>query len=623
MKGLENPYNHNKGLPFFNIPEFTGIKPTITSKTIIFHHLTSTGGNTFSDILWQKFPKDTKYYPKNGSFLTGKTDFEQLSDEEKRHYRVILGHHNFGVHKILPQTYTYITIVRDPVMQFVSNYFAMRKKIDQGFFPDSVLTKCPTLESWVENRLKSKASIGYLVQDVAQLSKVWLEKDQYVLPKDIPINESGPKVLANINKYFSFVGITEFMDESLFLLAYRCGWDSLPLWETVQNTPGRPDKQNLSLNLLQDIAKITAPSVLVYDLLVKNFHETFNKLFVQFPGLALRLQQYRKAREEAYNIKATTHPGSREGKTSAQKTTQRNTRKKEAEFIIPEFENITPTSNADTHIFCHLPSSGGNSVFNFVKRHTEEDDNYCPAGGSFEKQQSEIFSFTEEKKRSFKFYHGHENMGLHTILPQKCDYFTFLREPVTTFVSEYYYAWSIAVTKGVFFEYYTDHKNINDLADHLLSKRTSPMGTGYIVHQLNQFAPPWIDEKDYIARDDINPPEAEQRTRQNLEKYFFMVGITERFDESMFLLARKLGWKSLPYWHHKGGVKNRPKVEEHPKLVLKKIEMLVGHSITIYNEQLKKFNEEYNAMLEEFPGLEKTVARYKQERKNAVSKLRL
>lgn len=55
----------------------------------------------------------------------------------------------------------------------------------------------------------------------------------------------------------------------------------------------------------------------------------------------------------------------------------------------------------------------------------------------------------------------------------------------------------------------------------------------------------------------INTPDLLERAKQHLDTHFITPGTTERFDESLLVFQRLLGWKS-PYYVRKMVNKNRP-----------------------------------------------------------------
>src|SRR5206468_6211437 len=54
--------------------------------------------------------------------------FKRLSEQRRRHIRVVRGHLYYGLHEFLPQGATYITMLREPVARFLSSYYFILRR---------------------------------------------------------------------------------------------------------------------------------------------------------------------------------------------------------------------------------------------------------------------------------------------------------------------------------------------------------------------------------------------------------------------------------------------------------------------------------------------------------------
>ena len=64
-------------------------------------------------------------YPHPPGFLV--SDLGLLPLEQRARFRLVMGHFQYGIHEFLPQEYTYVTIVRDPVERVISHYNYLRQ----------------------------------------------------------------------------------------------------------------------------------------------------------------------------------------------------------------------------------------------------------------------------------------------------------------------------------------------------------------------------------------------------------------------------------------------------------------------------------------------------------------
>jgi Galactose-3-O-sulfotransferase len=127
-------------------------------------------------------------------------------------------------------------------------------------------------------------------------------------------------------------------------------------------------------------------------------------------------------------------------------------------------------------------------------------------------------------------FKGHMPFGLHRILPREANYITILREPVERVISDYYFARRFkghrnhrAALRMTFEEYYRD-KHEHNLQSRIL-------------------AGPNSDEL-FARKCDAGILAA---AKESLARQFVVVGLTERFDETLALLKVVLGWKVKRY----------------------------------------------------------------------------
>ncbi|SHJ50521.1 sulfotransferase family 2 domain-containing protein [Paramaledivibacter caminithermalis] len=189
-------------------------------------------------------------------------------------------------------------------------------------------------------------------------------------------------------------------------------------------------------------------------------------------------------------------------------------------------------------IFLHIPKTGGftlNSIIDKQYRGFFDIKGFFDYGWQIPLADY-INSIGDIKK--LEVLRGHLFFGAHNHIPQKnYNYITLLRAPVERVVSEYYFIrrWKNnrpllqAVKKMTLHEFVTK-KEYNGI--------TSNRQTLMIAGQYD------------LAK-----------AKYNLEKHFSIVGITERFDETLYVLEKKLGWKINKY-KKENETKNRPSIDE-------------------------------------------------------------
>lgn len=183
----------------------------------IFFHIHKTGGQTLSGVMARQYPRGSVCHLWIQRSETIKA-FLALSDEERDRVRVLTGHMPFGCHRYFPQGARYVTLLRDPVKRFFSEF---RHLSDQP-------------EEWAEWRppataLESvEAYLDYVVSNNLGNVQTRMVGGFVGLEDRPPLAPLPPEALEvakhNLEHYFAVVGATERFDESLVLMQQVLGW---------------------------------------------------------------------------------------------------------------------------------------------------------------------------------------------------------------------------------------------------------------------------------------------------------------------------------------------------------------------------------------------------------------
>ena len=168
---------------------------------------------------------------------------------------------------------------------------------------------------------------------------------------------------------------------------------------------------------------------------------------------------------------------------------------------------------------------------------------------------------------------GHLYYGLHEYLPQGATYITMLREPVARFLSSYYFIL---------------RRPLHPLHRKLKKERLGVEDYLRLVphrHNLQCRLIAGIEDKV------IDDESLLDTAKEHLAKSFSVVGICERFEESLMLIAKTFGWE-VPFYENRKVSKNRSRVEqkaidmirEHDRLDLELYEFGKG----LFEESLRK-----------------------------------
>ena len=179
---------------------------------------------------------------------------------------------------------------------------------------------------------------------------------------------------------------------------------------------------------------------------------------------------------------------------------------------------------------------------------------YSISGNRVEESIREFKQLDENARSRISVLKGHMSFGLHTYLPGPSTYITFLRDPVDRVISLYYFVLRTpqhfaheAVTRATMSleDFVTSgvmRQTDNDQT-RLLSGVGAEAGFGDCTRQMLS------------------------KAQENLRTFFDVVGLVERFDETLILLKRTFGW-GWPFYVRRNVTKSRPYRKVPPSRVI-------------------------------------------------------
>jgi hypothetical protein len=196
-----------------------------------------------------------------------------------------------------------------------------------------------------------------------------------------------------------------------------------------------------------------------------------------------------------------------------------------------------PSADA-TVVFLHIGKTAGSSVRKVLFRNVPDDrvvwirqPRERPHGFLGDHVMRDLAALDEEERRRARLVVGHMYFGVHELIPGECVYFTMLRDPVSRAVSQY--AHVLRRTNHRF------HELVNAEGMGLSEYITSGVATETDNSQTRA-----------IAGDVTTPfgactPEMLERAKANIDRHFALVGLVERFDETLVQLQSTFGWNRL------------------------------------------------------------------------------
>ncbi|SDC82928.1 MULTISPECIES: sulfotransferase family 2 domain-containing protein [unclassified Candidatus Frackibacter] len=226
-------------------------------------------------------------------------------------------------------------------------------------------------------------------------------------------------------------------------------------------------------------------------------------------------------------------------------------------------------------IFMHIPKTGGITLRRIIDKQYDESKVFT---GKHKGAIGEL----EEDRNQFRCVQGHVRFGIHEYCPEPYTYITMIREPVDRMISEYYH-----IRRSPTNRFHERMQSIN-LKEYAISNEFASNSNRQVSILTGVKKDPFDLEKADL-----------KEAKRNLDEYFSVVGITERFDESLLLMKRELGWDNILYTKKNVGQNRLPK-EEVSNEVLDIIKERNKLDIELYNYAKNNLQEQINSLGPDF-----------------------
>jgi Sulfotransferase family len=213
-------------------------------------------------------------------------------------------------------------------------------------------------------------------------------------------------------------------------------------------------------------------------------------------------------------------------------------------------------------IFIHIPKAAGTTVNRLIEREYPlfEIFSVDPVFSNWSRRH--LWSLPPERLKRFRIFKGHMPFGLHKILPQPATYFAVFRDPISRVISAFYFMRNYTLHPQ-----YWKFRRLNwQLEDFV---RNSPRDN--VQTKMVAGAP----------YEEPCTPEIFEKAKHNLRNHFSVVGLSERFEDSLALMKIRYGWK-LDSYHSFNITRSRPRKRELPQAILDLITDKNSFDIALY-----------------------------------------
>ena len=200
------------------------------------------------------------------------------------------------------------------------------------------------------------------------------------------------------------------------------------------------------------------------------------------------------------------------------------------------FAPLQPTSRPasspsnDTLIFIHLYKTGGTTLNRIIEWEYKMSKICSVEPTWWQWSYQRITRWSPGRLNKMEVFKGHMPFGLHRLLPRPANYVTVLREPVERAISDYYFARR--------FKPHRHHRAALQLSleEFFLQKHEHNLQSRILAGPNSHELFPSVCDAGTLAA-----------AKDNLARRFIVVGLTERFDETLALLKVLLGWQVRRY----------------------------------------------------------------------------
>jgi hypothetical protein len=180
-------------------------------------------------------------------------------------------------------------------------------------------------------------------------------------------------------------------------------------------------------------------------------------------------------------------------------------------------------------IFLHIGRTGGTTLGRILRANYPAQARFWVDDSDLEASMRRLTDLGAEDRHHLAVVHGHVAFGVHERLGGEARYLTLLRDPVERAVSHYHYVRSRP--------YHRLHAEV--MARNLDLRQ-------YLESGLSLETDNWQTR---VLAGDLETPfgqcgqETLDRAKRNVAMWFDVVGLLERFDESLLLWRRRYGWR--------------------------------------------------------------------------------
>jgi len=197
----------------------------LPERQLLFNHIPKTGGITMRIILKRVYGQENIFTIDSRDIGGSLEAFRKLTKAERAGYSVISGHGAEMFRDLLDRPFR-LTILREPVTLFLSQYHYLKTKPGTDFYPD--VSRMDLLEEYMDYALKNGQD-NLLTRYLSDSMQFLIEPGTAVPDLQRDGETLLERAMENLNRYDAVIDLARF-DDGIFDLSRLLEWKKVPIY---------------------------------------------------------------------------------------------------------------------------------------------------------------------------------------------------------------------------------------------------------------------------------------------------------------------------------------------------------------------------------------------------------
>lgn len=272
------------------------------NETLFFMHIPKTSGTSINHFIAKNY-----YFDKHNfhTEYTNLYNFMKAPDQQVNQWKFITGHYNWFITNRIKNKYNSFTIMREPIDQAISWYKQNKKIYSKKNYQQSQTQQLEENRYAIERFSESTFTFSKYIKDpffikyhILNFQSKYIGGDDQIINSfcELPLNIQHKNCTERI-KDFTFIGMQDQFEKSLWLLCYQYGWKPPKKIPKLNTSEDKEIRANLSEEEVLYLKRVLSLDYKLYNIAKK----LFNK---KVKGLTYKkvLRKYQKNMNSNYKI---------------------------------------------------------------------------------------------------------------------------------------------------------------------------------------------------------------------------------------------------------------------------------------------------------------------------------